>query len=136
MKLRRRDIRKRAKERLAADLGITVPAMEKKARRMARAAKELGVGIAKMKLERHGMKLTKAEELEIARQHTIMTLAARDIGCAIAAMTNLPAPPPTVIQDLEYLKQRILNWRPREVCRVCGFTNRSVCQNCGTRGWF
>jgi len=132
-------VRRLALARLAADLGISVQALERQAWRMARAKRELGAAVVKLKLERCGMRLTLEEELEIARVHQIMTLAAADVNRAIKALEPLRDQSLILGTGLEHLVSgvaRIIGARPHALCSHCRRgPDMAECKTCHGRGW-
>lgn len=140
MNRRRQEIRRRAAARLAAELGLSVKAMERHAHRMARAAKELGPQVAKLKLERHGMKLTQAEELAIARVHQTLTIAMADLDRCRLAIKDLPFDTLTrsvALDALETARRSVRSQRPFALCIRCKREPeaQSQCALCHGRGW-
>lgn len=140
MKRRRQEIRRRATTRLAAELGLSVKAMERQAHQMAKATRELGVSAVRFKLERHGMKLTRAEELAIARVHQILTIAMADLRRSAKAIENIDAPSGAIAGAVQSIKAAV-KWlergRPTELCTTCKREPEQMarCLSCDGRGW-
>lgn len=139
MKRRRQEIRRRATARLAAELGLSVKALERQAHQMAKATRELGVSAVRFKLERHGMKLTRAEELAIARVHQILTIAMADIMRAYSALHRVNWQTTDMLAAKEALvavSERVANGRPVALCGKCKRgPDQEVCDACHGRGW-
>lgn len=139
MKRRRQEIRRRASERLAAELGLSVKAMERQACQMARAAKELGVSAVRFKLERHGIKLTRAEELAIARVHQLLTIAMADLKRteqAVAAIVFNGLAKSVVLDGIQMAHRHCASARPTRLCERCGRGEAMPgCGLCHGRGW-
>lgn len=139
MKRRRQEIRRRATARLAAELGLSVKALERQAHQMAKATRELGVSAVRFKLERHGMKLTRAEELAIARVHQILTIAMADlkrVESAIAAVVFNSLSKEVVVDGIQMAHRHCASARPTRLCERCrrGEAMPS-CSLCHGRGW-
>lgn len=139
MKRRRQEIRRRASERLAAELGLSVKAMERQAHQMARAAKELGVSAVRLKLERHGIKITRAEELAIARVHQILTIAMADLtriehALAVAVFNSMSKS--VVLDAVRTAHRHCASARPTRLCERC-LRGEAMpgCGLCHGRGW-
>lgn len=113
---------------------MPIGAVERQAHRMARATRELGGGLVKLKLERCGIKLSQADELEIARVHQTLTLVMADIVRATAALGSVAAETSYAVQILNEAYTSVRAARPFALCGACRHKH-VACDACHGRGW-